>query len=518
MTAGFLMIAGATAAVTNLFGGSADLSYLFQNLPYATILFFPLLTERVLTAKRREGRDKLWQRSSLSPVKYVIGKYLGMVLLFLIQVAVLCAYPLIFQVFGTVSMAASYTALFGYLLFGMALLSICTFFALQFKNRIASIACNVAICLGGSYAFFLAGLTELNRVAGLIGPILFLIGIGVWVRFRTRKRIFTLLVCGIPTAVLLVLFFAAPRVLTAYLPALFNRLSPFSGLSGFLGGHFDLPATVLLLSETVSFLLFSVLTVCRQWGVKRKAFVAVLLAAGVVLANLLCAFIPYPVAHPDVTGNQALFLSEKVQKELKTVEKDVEVYYLSAGGEADADADLYFLAEQIGACSPHIRVRCYNLTGTKGLKGYTAEELRAANQGFLVASGEESVLIGNDALYLYEVYGYRMTPAQYGAFLESLTGSENEAALREELRREVRVFFRGDEMIAEAIRSVTDPNVQTVAEYTEVGLKSDREIPNPILTVSRDVATIWSALLVGVIPLTILGIEIIYLYKKREKH
>ncbi len=516
MTAVFLMIAGATAAVANLFGGSADLSYLFQNLPYAAILLFPLLTERLFTAERRTEKDKKRPDLPCSPTGYVIGKYLCMALLFLIQVAALCCYPLISRGLGDVSLAAAYTALFGYLLFGAALLSICTFFALQFRNRIASLACNAAVCLLGSYAFFFAGLTEMNRVTGLIGPLLLAVGIGGWIWFRTREPVWAISVCGIPAAVLTVLFFAAPRVLTVYLPAFFNRLSPFSALSGFLGGHFDLPATVLLLSETVLFLLLSVLTVRRQWQIKRRPLGAILLTAGLILANLLCSFLPYTAAHPDVTGNQSLLLSGKVRTALGEVEKDVTVYYLSAGGEAEADADLYCFAEQIGACSPHITVKCYNLTGTNDFAGYAAAELRAANQGFLVTSGEESVLFGNDALYLYEIYGYRMTPAQYGALLDSLSGAENEATLREELRREVRVFFRGDELIAEAIRSVTDPNVQTVVEYTEVGLESDREIPIPILTVSRKAATVWSALLVGVIPLTVLGVGIFYLYRRKK--
>ena len=317
MTAVYLMIAGATAAVTNLFGGSADLFDLFRNLPYAAILFFPILTARAFTADRRTEKDKKQQDLPLSSIGYVIGKYLGMGSLFSIHFGVLCVYPLLFRGLGEISLAASYTALFGYLLFGAALLSICTFFALQFRNRIASVACNVVVCLLGSYAFFLAGLTELNRLTGLIGPLLLAVGIGVWVWFRTRKPVFALLTCGIPAAVLAILFFAAPRVLTVYVPAFFNRLSPFSALSGFLGGHFDLPATVLLLSETVLFLLLSILTVRRQWRIKCRPLGAILLTAGVLLANLLCSFLPYTAAHPNVTGKQTLLLSEKVHHPLR---------------------------------------------------------------------------------------------------------------------------------------------------------------------------------------------------------
>ena len=469
MTAGFLMVAGVTASVMNLFGGSADLSDLFANLPYAAILFFPILTERALTAERRDGRDRLWQSLSVNPIGYVIGKYLGMGLLFLVQVAVLCLYPLIFSGYGAVSLAASYTALFGYLLFGMALLAVCSFFALQFRGRIASVVCNGIVCLGGSYAFFLTGLTEMNRVTGFLGPVLLFAGLGALIWFGTRKRLVALLVSGIPAAILLILLFAAPQVLTVWLPAFFNRLSPFSELTGFLGGHFDLPATVLLLSLTALFLLFSVLTVRRQWGIRSGYRGAAILAGGVILANLLCLFLPYTAAHPSVTGDKSFFLSEEARTALEKVEEDVTVYYLSAGGETDVDADLYFFAEQIGACSSHITVRCYNLTGTRGVAGYSAEELRAANQGFLVVSGEKSVLLGNDALYGYALYGYRFTPAEYRELLDSLTGEEEEEAMREAFRQEVSVFFRGEGLLAGAIRYVTDPAAPTVAIYTGTG-------------------------------------------------
>ncbi|MEI3526261.1 MAG: hypothetical protein V8Q27_09160 [Eubacteriales bacterium] len=98
----------------------------------------------------------------------MLGKYLAMVTIFLIPMAILCLYPLILLQFGSVSLPMAYTAILGYTLFGAACLGIGLFLSAVTESQV------IAAVLTFGVLFFL---NMASGIANVIGAS------GVWRRF-----------------------------------------------------------------------------------------------------------------------------------------------------------------------------------------------------------------------------------------------------------------------------------------------------------------------------------------------
>ena len=242
----------------HILGGSAEFSYLFASLPDALILMLPFLASRTFT-KERSGRNMLWLSSlPVSRTGLVVGKYLAMLTLFLIPTAALAVFPPLLDNFGTVSYGSAYTSLFGYVLLGAALLSMCGFAASLRRNQVVSVIVNVLLCLLLYFAPVLATLFAGIPLIGFVVCALTCIGLGVWLGTRRKSLIPGALTAGIPVVLLTLLYILLPAFFGSFLPDVISHLSLFDRLGGFRAGHFDIPATVCYLSVAVLFLFLTV--------------------------------------------------------------------------------------------------------------------------------------------------------------------------------------------------------------------------------------------------------------------
>ena len=66
----------------------------------------------------------------------VIGKYLALVTVFAVPMAVMCTYPLIMSRFGTVEFASAYTAVLGFFLLGCANIAIGVFMSALTESQV----------------------------------------------------------------------------------------------------------------------------------------------------------------------------------------------------------------------------------------------------------------------------------------------------------------------------------------------------------------------------------------------
>lgn len=428
-----LFTAGVTAFVNNLYRGNTTFSLVFAILSEILIVLIPVMTCAVYTNERRTGEDA-WLRSlPISDAARFSGNYLALLAAFLIPTAVTGLLPLLFSAFGTVSLGAAYTAWFGYVLFGATLLAICSFIASRTDRRVLSVALGVAVCAVFALSAVITGLMERNAwISALFLGLLFA-ALAVLVWFRTGKiRLPAILTFVIPTVVLTVLALAAPRVLTDRLPPVLHLCSPYARLSGFLGGHFNVPALVYNVSVVGFFLLFAVFRASlRPLSVRRVAAIcgAAVLAVGVSVCAL---FLPYRAAYPDVTGRNTFRLSDVSRAALASLDGDVTVRYLSDGGKQDADNDLYSLVVQYAEASPHVRVEVVNL-GTEAIfRGMDAGTRAYADQSVAV-SGRRSRLILSSDIYYYAYTEGEMTmpftPADYQQALYAMASGSNAESL-----------------------------------------------------------------------------------------
>lgn len=85
--------------------------YLYYTLSAITIIFMiavPILTMRSFAEDRKNKTDQLMLTAPVPVAKVVLGKYLAMLAVFTVDIAVFCVTPLILRAFGTIPMGESY--------------------------------------------------------------------------------------------------------------------------------------------------------------------------------------------------------------------------------------------------------------------------------------------------------------------------------------------------------------------------------------------------------------------------
>ena len=87
-------------------------------ITFIFLLLVPVLTMKVVAEERKQKTDQLLLTAPVSVGKIIMGKYLALLAVFLIPVAIICTYPLILGKYGTISYAMAYTSILGFVLLG----------------------------------------------------------------------------------------------------------------------------------------------------------------------------------------------------------------------------------------------------------------------------------------------------------------------------------------------------------------------------------------------------------------
>ena len=141
-----LVLTGIYFSAYQLSAAYPKFEYTLSAITFAFLIGVPILTMRVLAEERKQKTDQLLLTAPVSVSGIVIGKYLALVTVFAVPMAVMCTYPLIMSRFGTVEFASAYTAVLGFFLLGCAtesqvIAAVLTFvflFAFYMMNGISS--------------------------------------------------------------------------------------------------------------------------------------------------------------------------------------------------------------------------------------------------------------------------------------------------------------------------------------------------------------------------------------------
>ena len=118
-----LLIVGIGAMLYNLQAAVSNFEYVlsFSSMIFAVIV--PILTMRVIVEERKQKTDQLLYSLPISTTKIIVGKYLALLVLYLIPLAIISTYPLIFSQYGEVYLLTSYGSLLAYFVMGAALIA-----------------------------------------------------------------------------------------------------------------------------------------------------------------------------------------------------------------------------------------------------------------------------------------------------------------------------------------------------------------------------------------------------------
>ena len=359
--------------VYNLLSGYPYISYAVSSVTFLFLIAVPVLSMRILAEERRSRTDQLILTAPVSVGAIVVGKFLALLTIYAIPVAVVCVYPLIMSRFGEVPLPESYLAVLGFFLYGMA-----------------------SIAIGE----FLSALTESQVIAAVIS--------------------FLTLFAGYMMPSLCSLISETGNFLTKILGCL-DMYTPFEEM---MNGTLNLKSVVYYFLLTVMALFLTAQAIQkRRYSISVKNLSSgaystgaiVLMAAVVVAVNLILDEMPSSWINLDITQEKLYSLTEQTVDFVKNMDQDVTIYVIAS--EDSQDETLAQTLERYDDLSDHISVEYVDpAVNPRFYTQYT--DSISMNSLIVVSEKRNRVIDYNDiyeASYDYDYYtgGYTTTPTGY---------------------------------------------------------------------------------------------------------
>ncbi len=371
-----LFLLGIYFSVYNLFMGYPFIGYALSSIVFVFLISIPILTMRILAEERHQRSDQLILTAPVSVSGIVIGKFLALASIFAIPVAVICLYPLVLSMFGTVSFGESYLAILGFFLYGLA-----------------SIAVGV----------FVSSLTESQVIAAVLS--------------------FALLFLGYVMSGICNMISTTGNLLTKLL-SVFDMADRFES---FMNGSLQLSGVVYFLSVIVLFLVFTVQSIQkRRYQVSTRnlsmgaysSTVIVFCTVAAVLLNVLVLEAPARYTEFDLTANKLYSLTGETEEILSSIEEDINIYVLANKGQADSTLDTTL--KNYEELNSHIKVSYIDpAVNPKFFTQYTDSSVTA--NSVIVESAKRSKVIDYSSIY--------QTEMDYTDYSTTVTGYDGEGQL-----------------------------------------------------------------------------------------
>lgn len=252
-----LAIVGIGAMLYNLQAAVSNFEYVLSFGMIIFVVIVPILTMRVIAEERKQKTDQLLYSLPISTVQVIMGKYLALLVVYLIPHLIISIYPIIFAQYGDVYLPTSYGSLAAIFIMGAALVALEVFISSLTDNQGLAAGIGIAAILFNYYSVSLSEYVSSTSVGSIIALALLALIIGAIVRYLTRNETLGYGVTLVLIAAITVTSFIDPTVFEGLLPKIMRQLSLFNRFNTFVSGVFDLTAIFYYISVIVFFLFLS---------------------------------------------------------------------------------------------------------------------------------------------------------------------------------------------------------------------------------------------------------------------
>lgn len=253
-----LAFVGIGAMIYNIQQAVANFEYVLSFVSLVFVVIIPVLTMRVIAEERKQKTDQLLYSLPITTTQVVIGKYLALLVIYLIPLCIVSVYPSIFAQYGEVYLLTSYGSILAFFVMGAALIAIGTFISSLTENQGLAAGIAILVMLLNYYSVSLAehvSATALGSAAALcvLGALL---GLLMFILTKSKKMAYG-------TAVVLIaavgaVYFLNGGVFEGLLPGIMKKLSLFERFYSFVSGVFDLSAIIYYITVIAFFLFLTV--------------------------------------------------------------------------------------------------------------------------------------------------------------------------------------------------------------------------------------------------------------------
>jgi ABC-2 type transport system permease protein len=213
---------------------------------------------RVIAEERKQRTDQLLYSLPITTTQVVAGKYLALLVVYLIPLCIISFYPLFFSQFGEVYLPTSYGSLFAFFLMGAALIALGVFISSLTDNQGFAAGIGIAVILFNYYSVTLAEYVSSTALGSVIAIIVLIFLLAAVIQYLTKNEKLSYGVGIALLAAVYITYFVDQSKFEGLLPSIMRQLSLFDRFDNFVSGVFDMTAVVFYLSVIAFFLFLSV--------------------------------------------------------------------------------------------------------------------------------------------------------------------------------------------------------------------------------------------------------------------
>ncbi|MBQ6105200.1 MAG: ABC transporter [Lachnospiraceae bacterium] len=262
-----LALFGVYTYIYNLKMGYASFAYAVSSVTTFFLFLVPMLTMRSLSEEKKQKTDQLVFTSPVSVSGIILGKYLALVTILFLAVAVVSTYPLILSKYGAVNMKVAYSNLGAFFLLGCAYLAIGLFLSALTESQIVAAIVTIIVILFTLLADVMKDMIPSDHSISVIviGVLLLVLVALSFIMMRNKIVSAVLFVAGF--GAMIGSYVMKPEIYDGFLTKLLGWFSLVSRFSDFQYGLFDATAYVYYFSIAVLFVFLTIQAIKkRRWS------------------------------------------------------------------------------------------------------------------------------------------------------------------------------------------------------------------------------------------------------------
>ncbi|HJB88133.1 MAG TPA: ABC-2 transporter permease [Candidatus Blautia excrementigallinarum] len=262
-----LLLTGIYFSAYQLGAAYPKFEYTLSALTFVFLISVPILTMRILAEERKQKTDQLLLTSPVSVEKIVMGKYLALVTIFAIPMAIICFYPLLMTKFGTVSLGMAYTAILGFFLLGCANLAVGVFISSLTESQVIAAVLTFILLfafymMNGISSFFSEGALSTCITFGLL-----ILAAAIIIYTMIKNLLISAVVCVAGEAVLAVLYVVNSEFFAGGIQKVLQVFNISGHFDNFANGIFDIKGVVYFLSVVAVCVFLTIQSIVkRRWN------------------------------------------------------------------------------------------------------------------------------------------------------------------------------------------------------------------------------------------------------------
>ena len=253
-----LAFVGIGAMIYNIQAAVSNFEYVLSFCSLVFVVIVPILTMRVIAEERKQKTDQLLYALPITAAQVILGKYLALLLIYLIPLCIICLYPLIFAQYGEVYLLTSYGSLGAFFILGAALIALGIFISSLTENQGLAAGIGIAVILLNYYSVSLSEYISATAWGSLVALAVIALLLGALIRHLTKNENLAYGFIVVAVLGLSITYYIDSSKFEGLLPDIMSKLSLFERFYVFVNGVFDMTAIVYYLSVIAFFLFLSV--------------------------------------------------------------------------------------------------------------------------------------------------------------------------------------------------------------------------------------------------------------------